>query len=100
MFSGGFSKPYLSAWLKRTKRELAGSGKLSEIALILSKEDETSSDAWRSRLQMILEGDEEPGFDLLTRIDSILARPARVEVPLQRECDFFPKSESKNEFEP
>ncbi len=89
MSSGGFTKPYLAAWLKRTKRELAGSGKLSELALILSMEDETDRDAWRSRLRMILEGDEEPGFDLLTRIDSILARPARTGALVQMENDFF-----------
>lgn len=78
MTSSGISKPYLDAWLKRTRRELAGSGRLSEAAMILGKNEAGNTEEWRARLLRILEGEEVPGFDLVTEIDSVLARPARV----------------------
>ncbi len=67
-------KPYLDAWLKRTGRELAASGRLSELVMILSRNHGGDADAWRERLQRIMAREEEPGFELLTEIDSILAR--------------------------
>ncbi len=73
----GFSKPYLDAWLKRTSKALAGSGKLSELALILAGEGDLDPAAWRSRLQRILAREEEPCFELLMRVDSFLAKPAK-----------------------
>lgn len=78
----GISKPYLDAWLKRTGKALAGSGKLSELAIILSADDHADHEAWRSRLQRILARQEEPCFELLMKVDSVLAKPAKAE-----ECD-------------
>lgn len=69
-------KPYFEAWLKRTRRQLAPSGRLSEIALILSKEDGVAEEVWRLRLRNLLEGDELPSLDLVMRIDSLLAGSA------------------------
>jgi hypothetical protein len=66
-------KPYFDAWLKRTRRQLSVSGRLSEIALILSHESGDLPEAWRSRLRSLLEGEELPSLDLLTKIDSLLA---------------------------
>lgn len=65
--------PYLDAWLKRTGRQFATSGRLSQIATALSSEDGIPMDEWRSRLRAILEGQEVPSLDLLTRIDALLA---------------------------
>jgi hypothetical protein len=75
--SGGKAadRPYLEAWLRRTRRLLAPSGRLSELALRLSREDGGTEQAWRDRLRMILEGGEIPSFELLTRIESLLAGP-------------------------
>ncbi|MBG7607076.1 MAG: hypothetical protein IZT59_03465 [Verrucomicrobia bacterium] len=77
MPADGITKPYLDAWLKRTAKALAGSGKLSELSLILARDGEMDAAAWRSRMQRILERVEEPSFELLTKVDSVLARPAK-----------------------
>lgn len=74
-----FSKPFLETWLRRTRRQLAGSGRLSELALILSREEiqgesPLSQAQWRARLQEILSGDVEPSLELLTKLDSLLAK--------------------------
>ncbi len=45
--------------------------------------------AWRLKMQRILEGEEEPGFELLTRIDSILARPNESPGPEEPGADLF-----------
>lgn len=73
MFGPKVQKPYFDAWLKRTRRQLSVSGRLSEISLILSQETGDPSDAWRTRLRGLLEGEELPSLDLLMKIDSLLA---------------------------
>jgi len=85
----GFSKPYLDAWLKRTAKALAGSGKLSELALILAREGEVDPADWRSRLQRILAREEEPCFELLIRVDSVLAKPTKQEEGGSQPADLF-----------
>jgi hypothetical protein len=71
------SRPYLSAWLRRTRKQLAVSGKLSEISLILSHDDGRAPSDWASEIRAILEGDFTPSLDLITNIDSVLAKPKR-----------------------
>ncbi|MFC7339236.1 hypothetical protein ACFQY0_18730 [Haloferula chungangensis] len=76
--------PYLIAWLRRTRKQLAKSGRLSETALILSQKEGGHPSTWSTELRAILEGDVIPSLDLITMIDSILARPT---APLsQRDC--------------
>ena len=77
MSIGGIPKPYLETWLRRTRKQLSVSGRLTELTLILAGEGEASQEVWRSRLQGILDGDEEPGLELLTKLDSLLAKPAK-----------------------
>ena len=77
MAVGGISKPYLDTWLKRTAKVLAGSGKLTELSLILAKDGEMDAASWRSRMQRVLDSEEDPSFELLTKVDSVLARPAK-----------------------
>lgn len=89
MATNGISKPYLDAWLKRTAKALAGSGKLSELCLILANEGEEDAVAWRSRMQRILDREEEPCFEILTKTDSILARPARTATNMVESGDLF-----------
>ena len=89
MSQKGFSKSYLDSWLRRTRRELARSGRLSELVFILANEDSVSPIIWRKRLQGILDGEEEPKFELLTKIDSILAHPADAADKISNQVDLL-----------
>lgn len=82
-------KPYLEAWLRRTGRELSASGRLSEAALILSRKKGGQVEEWTERLRRILGREEDLGFELLTQIDSILARPAKRDLPAGADADLF-----------
>jgi hypothetical protein len=82
-------KPYLDAWLRRTGRELAASGRLSEAALILSRKKGGDAVEWTERLRRILAREEDPGFEMLTEIDSILARPSKPDVPAFADMELF-----------
>jgi hypothetical protein len=44
---------------------------------------------WAERLRRILGREEDPGFELLTEIDAILARPARRDIPSAPGQDLF-----------
>jgi hypothetical protein len=71
------SKPFLETWLRRTRKQLSGSGRISQLALILARDEpQFSQHEWRSKLQAIYQGDEEPSLELLTQIDSHLAKPS------------------------
>lgn len=74
---GKTDRPYLAAWLRRTRRQFAVSGRLSQIALVLSRQEGGSLESWRERLAGILDERETPDFELLTKIDRLLAGPAR-----------------------
>ncbi len=77
MFHAKPDRPYLESWLRRTRKQLAGSGRLSEAALILSREEGDTPDYWSAFLREVLEETTVPSLDLLTRIDALLARPVR-----------------------
>lgn len=64
---------FFEAWLHRTRRQLAQSGRLSQIAHLLAQEDGNSEADWRFRLREMLEGGEPPNLDLLTRIEKNLS---------------------------
>jgi hypothetical protein len=66
-------RPYFDAWLRRTGRQFAVSGRLTETAMALAAAEGGTVDEWRTRLRIILEGQEVPSLDLLTRIDALLA---------------------------
>ena len=72
MFNSKPDKRYFDAWLRRVGRQLSASGKLSQIASILASENDGNQEEWRKRLRTVLEGDEIPSIDLLTRIDALL----------------------------
>lgn len=76
MFHAKPDRPYLESWLRRTRRQLAGSGRLSEAALILSREEGNTPAHWGAFLRGVLDEEIVPSLDLLTRIDALLARPA------------------------
>ncbi|MEO5915998.1 MAG: hypothetical protein ABIS50_17315 [Luteolibacter sp.] len=70
-------RPYFDAWLRRTGRQFAVSGRLTQTAAALSATEGGTVEEWRSRLRTVLEGGEEPSLDLLVRIDTLLAGPSR-----------------------
>lgn len=74
MSAAGTGRPYLEAWLRRTRKQLSGSGRLTEMSMILGADGSITQNEWRSRLQAILDGKDEPSLELLTRIDSLLAK--------------------------
>ncbi len=70
-------RPYFEKWLRRTSRQFAVSGRLSQTAAALALIEGGTMAEWRARLRILLEGREIPSLDLLTRIDSLLAGPAK-----------------------
>ncbi len=79
---------YLASWLRRTRRQLAPSGRLSEVALILSQRHGHSPSFWTAWLRRVLEGEIRPSLDELTAVDGILATP-RQETPVQVQATLF-----------
>ena len=83
MFTAKADRPYFQAWLRRTRKQFAVSGKLSQTALLLSRQDGGSGESWSTCLRNLLDGGEVPSLDLLTRIDTILShsslKPSAVE---------------------
>ena len=77
MFSPKNDKPYFDAWLRRTGRQFAVSGRMTQTAAALAAEDGGTVDEWRARLRVLLEGNDVPSLDLLTRIDALLAGPSK-----------------------
>jgi hypothetical protein len=78
MGSEQLSRPFLETWLRRTRKQLSGSGRITELAWIMARKDpQFSQDGWRVKLQSIFQGAEEPSLELLTRIDTLLAKPAK-----------------------
>ena len=76
MFTGKKDRPYFEAWLRRTGKQFAVSGRLTQTAMVLAAEEGGTVDEWRTRLRVLLEGEEVPSLDLLTRIDALLAGPS------------------------
>lgn len=63
-------------WLRRTRKELAISGRLAELTHLLEQQDASSRD-WRSDLLRLREGEWEPTMDDLIRLDGVLAQPQK-----------------------
>lgn len=84
------SKPFLETWLRRIRKHLSGSGRISELAIILARvEPQLSQEDWRSKLQAIYQGEEEPNVELLTQIDSLLAKPSNKSLHQETEVLLF-----------
>ena len=69
---------YFESWLGRTRKQFAISGRLSQVALLLSISEGGTPEYWKFQLRELLEGTETPSFDLLVRIDGILSSPTSV----------------------
>jgi hypothetical protein len=72
-------RKFVSVWLKRARKELAVSGRLEEVAHLLSGPDVgmrvMALRDWRSDLQRLRMGEWEPSMEDLMKIDAILSRP-------------------------
>ncbi len=68
-------KRYFEVWLRRTGKQLAVSGRMTQVAVVLASENGSSVDKWRARLRELLDGGEAPSLELLTRIDALLSTP-------------------------
>jgi hypothetical protein len=82
-------RPYLAAWLRRTGRQFAASGRLTETAMALAHTEGGSVEEWRRRLRLFLEGDECPSLDLLTKIDLFLAGSKKMNPASASQTEFF-----------
>jgi len=71
-------RPYFEAWLRKTKRQFAVSGRLTQTATLLAAQGECTTEEWCARLRTVMDGREMPSIELLTRIDALLAGPSKV----------------------
>lgn len=77
MFTLKPDRPYFEAWLRRTKRQFAVSGRLTQTATLLAAQGDGTTEEWSSRLRTMMDGREMPSIELLTRIDALLSGPAK-----------------------
>ncbi len=77
VFTAKIDRPYFDAWLRRTRKQLAVSGRLTQTATGLAASEGGGVDEWRAKLRTLLEGRDVPSLDFLTRIDALLAGPAK-----------------------
>jgi hypothetical protein len=68
-------RPFLASWLRRTRRQLAPSGRLSEVSILLSQREGHTPEHWSKWLRQVLDDELVPSIDELTSIDGILAKP-------------------------
>lgn len=73
MFTIKPDRPYFEAWLRRTKRQFAVSGRLTQTATLLAAQGDGTTEEWSARLRTMMSGREMPSIELLTRIDALLA---------------------------
>jgi hypothetical protein len=89
VFTPKTDRPYFEAWLRRTGRQLAVSGRLTQTAMVLAAEEGGTLEQWRTRLRVLLDGNEVPSLDLLTRIDALLAGPTSARGGDEGQGSFF-----------
>ena len=75
VFPGKPERPYFENWLRRTRKQLSASGRLTEISIILSREEGNTAEHWSRYLRSVIDGESTPSVDLLTKIDALLAKP-------------------------
>ena len=76
VFTPNPPRPYFDAWRRRAGRQLAVSGRLSQIAITLAAQDGIPHEEWKSKLRVLLDGHVLPSLDLLMRLDTLLAAPS------------------------
>jgi hypothetical protein len=76
VFTPNPDRPYFDAWRRRTSRQFAISGRLTQTAMVLASENGGTVEQWSTRLRSMVDGNEVPSLDLLTQIDALLAGPS------------------------
>ncbi|MFY7816752.1 MAG: hypothetical protein ACOVRB_00150 [Akkermansiaceae bacterium] len=74
-------RKFIELWLRRTRKELAISGRLAELSHLLQSQESNSARNWQQDLTRLLHGEWEPTMDDLIRLDGVLARPRRTPPP-------------------
>jgi len=64
--------PYFEAWLRRTRKQLSVSGRISQMAHHLFEEDGVSAEEWQRKLRGLIDGRIPPTFELISKVDSLL----------------------------
>jgi hypothetical protein len=82
-------RPYFAAWLSRTRKQFATSGRMTQTAMALSLSEGGTVVEWRIRLREILENTETPTLDLLTKIDVLLAGSSKKVGSVSQQQEFF-----------
>ena len=77
---------YVEVWLRRTRKELAVSGKISELVFRLQQQASSQQHNWSVKLHQLLNGEWEPNMDELIHLDGLLTKrktpTSRAESPL------------------
>lgn len=68
-------RKFIDLWLRRTRKELAISGRLAELSHVLQTQEPDHARNWQQDLTRLLLGEWEPTMDDLIRLDGVLARP-------------------------
>ncbi len=89
VFSVKIQRRYFEAWLRRTGKQLAVSGRLTQVAIVLAAEKGGSVEDWRLHLRCLLTGEKIPSLELLTRIDCLLAEPRPTREDPHRQGSLF-----------
>jgi hypothetical protein len=82
-------RPYFEAWLRRTKRQFAVSGRLTQTATLLAAQGDGTTEEWSAKLRTMMDGREMPSIELLTRIDALLAGPSKATVATDSQPSLF-----------
>jgi hypothetical protein len=82
-------RPYFEAWLRRTKRQFAVSGRLTQTATLLAAQGDGTTEEWVARLRIMMNDHEVPSIELLTRIDALLAGPSRPSSQTDSQASLF-----------
>ena len=78
-------RPYLASWLRRTRKQLAPSGRHTEVSMLLAQREGHTQEYWAKWLRQVLENELAPSLDELTAIDALLAKP-RTSKPAHEEA--------------
>ncbi len=82
-------KAYLEVWLRRMRKEFSGSGRLTEVALLLAGGDGNKFTEWQMHLRKVMDGELEPDLDLITRLERLVAKPIRANLTTSGSDELF-----------
>jgi len=69
------SAPTSSRWLKRLRRELSASGRVTQCACQLATAGDATAKQWEHDLRAILSGEQSPEPSAILLIEKLIARP-------------------------